>query len=336
MLPVREPIAHCTHSCAQAPLALFTSGRQYHEQVKYHIPTAKATHPAEEPLAFAGLCETYHMKPAEVDAFAFLCEALTLEDEPGLLALLVLDPVTGKFLEHHQLRRDPRYKATWDTSYANKLGHLCQGIGSGSTPLAQWVSGTNTFFLIDYHDIPLHKRKEVCHTMVVCEVRLDKDDPDCTRITIGGNRICFPGDFGTNTASLELVKLLLNSVLSRNGAQFSSIDLKNFYLDTPMPDPEYVRIKISDIPAEFVEEYNLTGKDRDGWVYFEICRDVMVFPKLVSWPTIFFTSTSKPKATTKRLPLLVSGATNGDQSNSASLLMTLVWNMWAFNTSTIF
>jgi hypothetical protein len=76
------------------------------------------------------------MKPAEVDAFAFLCEALTLEDGPGLLALWVLDPATGKFLEHQQLLRDPRYKVTWDTSYANKLGRLCQGIGSGSTPSA--------------------------------------------------------------------------------------------------------------------------------------------------------------------------------------------------------
>ncbi len=60
----------------------------------------------------------------------------------------------------------------------------------------------------------MHKRKEVCHTMVVCEVRPDKDDPDRTRITICGNCICFPGDVSTNTASLELVKLLLNSVLS--------------------------------------------------------------------------------------------------------------------------
>jgi hypothetical protein len=84
----------------------------YHEQVKYHIPTAKATRPAEEPLAFAGLCKTYHMKPAEVEAFAFLCETLTLEDAPRLSALLVFDPATGKFLEHHQLRQDPRYKAT--------------------------------------------------------------------------------------------------------------------------------------------------------------------------------------------------------------------------------
>ena len=146
LLPNHEPIAHRTRSRVQAPLALFTSGRPYHEQVKYHIPTAKATRPAEEPLAFAGLCESFHMKPAEIDAFAFLCEALTLEDGPGLSALSVLDPATGEFLEHRQLRRDPRYKATWDTSYANELGRLCQGIGAGSTPSTQRVSGTNTFF----------------------------------------------------------------------------------------------------------------------------------------------------------------------------------------------
>ena len=154
------------------------------------------------------------MKLVEVEGFAFLCESLMLEDGPSLLALSVLDPATGNFLNHCQLCCNPRYKATWDTSYANELGHLCQGIGAGSTPTSQRVSGTNTFFLIDFQDIPMHKRKEICHTMVVCEVRLDKDDPDCIRITIGGNCICFPGNVSTNTASLKLVKLLLNSILS--------------------------------------------------------------------------------------------------------------------------
>ncbi len=72
---------------------------------------------------------------------------------------------------------------------------------------------------------------------------------------------------------------LLNSVLSRKGAHFSTIDLKNFYLDTPMPDPEYVRIKISDIPDEFIEEYKLAGTDRDGWIYFEICRGCYGLPQ---------------------------------------------------------
>jgi hypothetical protein len=66
----------------------------------------------------------------------------------------------------------------------------------------------------NYHNILIHKQKEICHTMVLCEVRLEKDDPDCTHITIGGNCICFPGDVGTNIEFLDLVKLLLNSMLS--------------------------------------------------------------------------------------------------------------------------
>jgi hypothetical protein len=209
--------------------------------------------------------------------FANLCTALETVDSPT--AFSVLDPASGTYLEHCQLRRDPRYKTTWDTSYANELGRLCQGVGVGNTPSGQRIAGTNTFFLINYADIPAHKRKEICHTMVVCEVRPEKDDPNRTRITIGGTRICYPGDVGTNTASLELVKLLLNSVLSRKGARFSTIDIKNFYLDTPMPDPEYVRIKLTDIPDDFIVEYNLLGRDRDGWIYFEIRRGCYGLPQ---------------------------------------------------------
>ena len=105
---------------------------------------------------------------------------------------------------------------------------------------------------------------------MVCEVRPEKDNPDCTHITIGGSIIYYPGNVGTNTASLKLIKILLNSVLSRKGARFSTIDLKNFYLDTPMKDSKYVRIKISDIPVKFCDKYDLQGRDRNGWIYFEI------------------------------------------------------------------
>jgi hypothetical protein len=98
------------------------------------------------------------MHPTEIDGFAYLCQALM--QMSGLQALSVLDPSTGEFLKHCQLHRDPRYKATWDTSYANELGRLCQGIGTGPSPNTKQVAGTNTFFLIDYHDIPCHKRKD--------------------------------------------------------------------------------------------------------------------------------------------------------------------------------
>ena len=64
------------------------------------------------------------------------------------------------------------------------------------------------------------------YTKVVCEVRPQKEYPNCTRITIGGNRIIYPGEVATPTASLELVKLVINSVLSRHGAKFVCFDVK--------------------------------------------------------------------------------------------------------------
>ena len=33
---------------------------------------------------------------------------------------------------------------------------------------------------------------------------------------------------------------------------------------------EYARIKLSNIPQEFIDEYDLTTHACDGWVYFEI------------------------------------------------------------------
>jgi hypothetical protein len=46
-----------------------------------------------------------------------------------------------------------------------------------------------------------------------------------------------------------------------------------------MPDPEYVCIKIADIPAEFIEEYNLQGCNCDGWIYFKICQGCYGLPQ---------------------------------------------------------
>ena len=51
--------------------------------------------------------------------------------------------------------------------------------------------------------------------------------------------------------------------MSRHNARFVSFDLKNFYLQTPMERSKYVRIKLSDIPLEFIEEYDLTDADQE-------------------------------------------------------------------------
>ena len=155
-------------------------------------------------------------------------------------------------------------------------------------PFLQYVVGADpfspiqrlgTFNIINFDDIPIDRRGEITYTKLVCEFRDQKDDPNRTRITIGGNRICYPGDVGTPMSSLDLVKLIINSVFSRRNAKFACFDMKNFYLMTPMDRPEYVHIKFTDIPKEFVDEYDLTNHIHNGWVYFEIVRGCYGLPQ---------------------------------------------------------
>ena len=68
----------------------------------------------------------------------------------------------------------------------------------------------------------------------MCKVRPPKEDPNRTRITIGGNSIIYPGDVATPTASIKLVKLVINIFLSRHGTKFYFFDVKDFYLATLM------------------------------------------------------------------------------------------------------
>ena len=90
-------------------------------------------------------------------------------------ALPVLDKETGKLLEYQKLRKYSRYAPIWNPSYANELGRLCQGVGKGiKGPRKQIVEGTDTFRVMQYKDIPKHKIKDVCHTMVFCEYRPQK------------------------------------------------------------------------------------------------------------------------------------------------------------------
>ena len=89
---------------------------------------------------------------------------------------------------------------------------------------------------------------------------------------MAGGHIKYPGDLGTPTGSLNLVKMIINSVLSRRNARFVCFDAANFYLQTPMANPEYVRIKLSAIPQEIIDEYDLTKYVHNDWIYYEIVR----------------------------------------------------------------
>jgi hypothetical protein len=53
-------------------------------------------------------------------------------------------------------------------------------------------------------------------------------------LVAGGNRVHYPGNAGTPTANLLTVKLLINSTISTPTKKYMTMDIKNFYLNTPI------------------------------------------------------------------------------------------------------
>ena len=77
-----------------------------------------------------------------------------------------------------------------------------------------------------------------------------------------------------------VAKILMNSVVSTRGARFMTMDISNFYLNTPMARPEYIRIRINDIPNEIIEEYKLKEKvTTNGSIYIEVNKGMYGLPQ---------------------------------------------------------
>ena len=58
------------------------------------------------------------------------------------------------------------------------------------------------------------------------------------------------------------------------------VDIKDFYLCTPMKRFEYMRLKITDIPEEIIREYELQALvTSDGYVYCEIQKGMYGLPQ---------------------------------------------------------
>ena len=77
-----------------------------------------------------------------------------------------------------------------------------------------------------------------------------------------------------------VAKLLFNSVVSTKGARFMTADISNFYLNTPLERPEYIRLKLDDIPEEIVSQYGLRNKvTPGGQVYMEINKGMYGLPQ---------------------------------------------------------
>ena len=185
----------------------------------------------------------------------------------------VVHPITKETItKYKKLINDPITREVWIKAMAKELGRLAQGYGD--------TKGTNTVEFMDHEEIKaIPKGKVVTYARIVVDYREQKEDPNRVRITAGGNLINYPGELTTRTADLTTSKIMWNSTISTPGARYAASDAKNFYLATPMDDPEYMRIAAELIPQEFIDAYNLKDKIKNGYVYMRIIRGMYGLPQ---------------------------------------------------------
>jgi hypothetical protein len=184
----------------------------------------------------------------------------------------IIDPDTGASMEYRHLIKDPRHTTGWTRSFASELGLLAQGIGDRET-------GTNTVFFIPHNKVPPDRRKDVTYGRICIDYRPHKQEPNRTRLTVGGNLVDFPGDVSTPTAGTTTAKLIINSTISMPNAQYMCANIKHFYLGTPMVRFEYMRLPITSISQEFIDQYKLIPMVHNGHVYMEIQRAMYGLPQ---------------------------------------------------------
>jgi len=158
----------------------------------------------------------------------------------------------------------------WMRATTLELGRLTQGIPG-------IVEGTDTMLFIKHDDKPKDRLSSYCR--VVCAYNPNKADPYRVRFTYSGDKSDYPYETSTPTVDISTVKLHLNSVISTPGARYMTLDLKNFYLNTPLERFEYMRIPISIFPEPIINQYNLLPLVTNGHVMVEIRKGIYGLPQ---------------------------------------------------------
>jgi hypothetical protein len=156
--------------------------------------------------------------------------------------------------------KDPHLQPLWTRGFVNECGRLFQGVRD--------IPATDTCFFIKLTNIP--KDRKIACGKIVCAYKPHKKEKERIRLTVRGNILDYSGDVATSTANITTFKILINSTLSTEDAAMMMMDIKNYYLGTPLPQFEYMKMLLSRFSEEIIQRYNLNALALDGWVYIEI------------------------------------------------------------------
>ena len=156
-------------------------------------------------------------------------------------------------------------KKIWQQALSNELGRLAQGIGT--------VQGNDILDFIHFNTVP--SDRIVTYANMVCDIRPLKNEKFRIHLTVGGDRLQYPDDTVSPAATLLETKLLLNSTISQSaqGACFMTLDIKDFFLQSLMERPEYMKIHLKYFLEDIGNKYNINNiVHTDGYIYCGIKR----------------------------------------------------------------
>ena len=144
---------------------------------------------------------------------------------------------------------------------------------------------SQTIAPIHPEDQPADRIKDTTYYNPQVKEKITGDGSKTFRVrgTAGGDRVNYPGDVSARTAEMEVIKALIHSVASdrfhKKDAQWMTLDIKDYYLGTPMPRPEFVRIPLKFIPKDIQRKYALDKYEHRGAVLFQVNKCMYGLPQ---------------------------------------------------------
>ena len=129
-------------------------------------------------------------------------------------------------------------------------------------------------------DQPHDRRGDTSYYNPQIKEKLDSNGDKTFRVrgTIGGDRMNYPGETSADTAAMPVVKLLLQSVIS-DDQNWMTLDIKDYYLNTPLHRAEYIRIQRKLIPDAIMEKYVLEPYLTNNSILFEVKQGMYGLPQ---------------------------------------------------------
>jgi hypothetical protein len=156
--------------------------------------------------------------------------------------------------------KDPTLQPLWKRVFGNKLGCLFQGIRD--------IPGTDTCFFVELTNIP--KDIKITYGKFFCDYKPHKIEKERVRLTVGGRHVrllwrCRNFHGGNHNIQNPHQQHPFHRRRSNDDDGH-----KSYYVGTPLPRFEYMKMLLSRFPEEIVDKYNLVSLAVDGWFYIKI------------------------------------------------------------------